>query len=370
MLCAEAAAPYVAMMGTHGEIIDTIKGKGILAPMLATTDIPFRSICRGFGAALTLTEMVSAAGILRASPTSFRNAVFSPEEHPIGIQLVAADAEVAASAVRELLPFKPDLFDLNCGCPNDRICEAGAGAQLLDDLPRLTRILRAAVEASTVPVSAKIRMRGMRRRNDLKDILRAAEDGGVAMITVHARIRHARYDEAAQWEAIADAVNCVQLPVIGNGDVFSSADALRMMRETGCWAVMVARGALGTPWIFRDIAEGVACDIQDRTPDAEDMVALVCSHVERILDEFGTVRAVPRIRKHALWYARDFAASPELRSRLFARHDPHAIIEAVCRFFHETPRRLDAGDPLRTEIESRFRRRVLYWVEGSIQPEG
>ncbi|MBR9979096.1 MAG: tRNA-dihydrouridine synthase [Bacteroidetes bacterium] len=357
-------------MRTQGHIIDAIKGKAILAPMLATTDIPFRIICRTFGAALTLTEMVSAAGILRESPTSFRNAVFSPDEHPIGIQLVAADADTVAAAARELRPFKPDLFDINCGCPNDRICEVGAGAQLLDDLPRMTRLLSAASEATTIPVSAKIRMRGHSRLSNVRDIARAAEDGGVAMITVHARVRHARYDVAAQWDSIAEAVNSVDIPVVGNGDIFSSADAQRMMRETGCWAVMVARGALGTPWIFRDIADGYSCDIQEHAPDTEEMTRLVCTHMQSMIDEFGSIRAIPRMRKHAMWYSRNFAGMPALRHQLFSQQDPHIMIEEVCRFFRGAPPHLAQDDPLREEIELRFRKRVLFWVHEIMLTEG
>ncbi|MFA6234659.1 MAG: tRNA-dihydrouridine synthase family protein, partial [Bacteroidota bacterium] len=248
-------------MTGHTDIINKIKGKGLLAPMLATTDIPFRSVCRDFGAALTFTEMVSAVGILRATAISLRNAVFTPDEHPIGIQLAVADPDIGAAAIRELLPFKPDLFDINCGCPNERICEAGAGAELLDDLPRFTRILRAAADASTIPVSVKIRMRGCDSRRPVQDIVRAAEDGGVAFITVHARARNTPYDVPADWAFISAAVNATSIPVVGNGDVFSGADAQRMMQETGCAAVMIARGCLGTPWIFRDIEAGEACGI-------------------------------------------------------------------------------------------------------------
>lgn len=357
-------------MSEHADIINKIKGKGLLAPMLATTDIPFRSLCRNLGAALTFTEMVSAVGILRANAISFRNAVFTPEEHPIGIQLVAADPDVCAAAIQELLPFKPDLFDINCGCPNERICEAGAGADLLDDLPRFIRILSAASTASPVPVSVKVRMRGSDSRQSVRDIVHAAEDGGVALITVHARARNTRYNIAANWEFIAEAVAATSLPVVGNGDVFSAADAQQMMQQTGCIAVMVARGCLGTPWIFRDIDDGSSCDIAAHAPQANEMKALVTGHLAAMLREFGSVRAVPRLRKHALWYARRYEGAEVLRERLFSAHEAVDILSIAERFFNDEISPLDEKHPLLLETERRFRERVLYWTTGLVQPEG
>ncbi len=357
-------------MDGHVDIINKIKGKGLLAPMLATTDIPFRAICREFGAALTFTEMVSAAGILRGTAISIRNAVFTPDEHPIGIQLVVANPDIGASAIRELLPFKPDLFDINCGCPNERICEAGAGANLLDDLPRFTRILRAASDASAVPVSVKVRMRGSDSRQTVRDIVRAAEDGGVALITVHARSRNTPYDIAANWDAIAEAVQASSLPIVGNGDVFSASDAQRMMQQTGCVAVMVARGCLGTPWIFRDIEEARNCGNCEHAPDETEILALVSQHLSAMLREFGGMRALPRLRKHALWYARRFEGAEELRQQLFAVQEADEVLASVRHFFEKRPRPLDADHPSMIETERRFRERVLYWTTGLVEPEG
>ena len=351
-------------------ILNKIKGKAVLAPMLATTDIPFRSVCRAHGAALTFTEMVSAAGILRSASNSFRNAVFSPDEHPIGIQLVAAEADDAAAAVRELLPLKPDLFDLNCGCPNERICEAGAGAQLLDDLPRLLSILRAAVAASPVPVSVKLRLLDRRGSQPVRDLMRRVEDSGVALITLHARTRTTPYDEPANWEAIAEAVESVAVPLVGNGDIFSAQDARRMMRETGCAAVMVARGALGTPWIFRDIAEGFANDSDTCAPKPAEMSRLVDGHLAAIIREYGGVRSLPRLRKHLLWYARRYPGAGDLRRRVFANDNPETVADEARRFFDAFPRVLAVDDPLRLDTERRFRDRVLYWTSALTLPEG
>jgi nifR3 family TIM-barrel protein len=358
------------MMRSAENIITKIKGKAVLAPMLATTDIPFRRICREFGAALTCTEMVSAAGILRSSSRSFRNAVFGADEHPIAVQLVIADAEDGAAAAAELQSLLPDLFDINCGCPNDRICEAGAGAHLLEDLSRFGAIIAAVRRVSTVPVSVKVRNRGFTKQQSVRDIVRTAQDSGADMITIHARTRNTPYDVAADWTHIAEAVSVARIPVIGNGDIFSAGDAFRMLRETGCHAVMIARGSLGTPWIFRDIARGHSCGIRDDAPSAEEMHDLVQRHLAMIRDEFGPVHALPRMRKHALWYARYFTGTDTLRKEIFSVEDATRVLAATDRYFSAAPTVLppDSADAMR--IEHAFRERVLYWTTAVLQTEG
>lgn len=338
--------------------------------MLATTDIPFRAICRDFGSALTCTEMVSAAGLERESSQSFRNAVITPDEHPVAMQIVAADPARAVAAVQTLLPRKPDLFDLNCGCPNERICDAGAGAGLLDNLPRFGAVIEGVVRASPIPVTVKVRARGANAQSNVRDIVRTASDSGATMVTVHARTRNTAYEVSADWQQISDAVAAADVPVIGNGDVFCAADAFRMMEETGCHAVMVARGALGTPWIFRDIAEHRRCDLDEYAPDGEDLLTLVQGHVTALQREFGPVLAVPRIRKHVLWYARRHDGFDSLRMQLFSTDNADTVAQRALRHFSDLPTLLDPEDPIRHEREDAFRRRVLFWTEGRVPDEG
>lgn len=357
-------------MRSAEEILNKIKGKALLAPMLATTDIPFRRICREFGAALTCTEMVSAAGILRSSSRSFRNAVFGADEHPIAIQLVVAEAEDGAAAAAELQSLQPDLFDINCGCPNDRICEAGAGAQLLEDLSRFGAIIAAVRRVSEVPLSVKVRNRGFTKQQSVRDIVRTAQDSGADLITIHARTRNTPYNVAADWTHIAEAVSVARIPVIGNGDVFSADDAFRMLRETGCHAVMIARGSLGTPWIFRDIARGDSCGIRSCAPSGPEMQRLVHRHLAMIRDEFGPVHALPRIRKHALWYARFFTGTDALRREIFSVEDPDVILASTDRFFASEPDALAPDSVEARRIEHAFRERILFWTTNVLQIEG
>lgn len=343
-------------------VANILAHKALLAPMLATTDIPFRTICREYGAGHVCTEMVSAKGIIEESKESFRCAVFDPSEGPVSIQIVAADAAVATLAVRELSRMHPAMFDVNCGCPNDRICEAGAGAQLLENPTALGAVVRAVVRASSVPVSVKIRTTGMRKEESMRVIVRVAEDAGAAMINVHARSRGAAYEQPAQWDAISIAKDAASIPVIGNGDVFSSADAHTMMEQTGCDAVMIARGALGTPWIFRDIAEDRRCSIDERRPAADELGATVLRHIALLAREFGPILAIPRIRKHICWYTRHFADADALRHRVFHIEAVAGIRDEVQAFFEAGPVLLAPASRERLAVELAFRRRVLYWL--------
>jgi tRNA-dihydrouridine synthase B len=357
-------------MHENGDIARMISGGTLLAPMLAVSDIPFRRICRAYGAVLSMTEMVSARGIARARNDAFRHAVTDPTEGPVSIQLAVSRPADAAAAVQALLPLGPALFDINAGCPNERVCDAGAGAGLLDTPQVLEDIVRSAVRASHVPVSVKMRAHGVTAGSTIVTLARAAENGGAAFLTVHARPRFAPYEQPADWRWIAEARAAVRIPVVGNGDVFSSADATRMREETGCDAVMIARGALGTPWIFRDIAAGRRCDITAHAPADAELHALVTGHMQALRREFGDIRAIPRMRKHALWYARRHRRVEQFRNALFARDCAIAVSERVDRFFTDERDVLDPGDPEAARIESLFRRRVLYWTTEPIALEG
>lgn len=345
------------------DILDTIfNGSAMLAPMLATSDIPFRKICREFGAGLVHTEMVSTLGISRASGEAHRHAVFDPSERPVAVQLVAADPDSVAYAIRVLMPLQPTVFDLNCGCPDQRICDAGAGAALLDDPKLFGAVIRAATTASPVPVSVKMRAHGHHRGNDVTANARIAEDNGADYITVHARPRSTPYDQPAQWDHIAHAKQAVRIPVVGNGDIFTAADARRMREQTGCDAVMIARGCLGSPWIFSQIRNGSE---DGSIPEQGAILDLALRHTAMIEKEFGPIKSVPRIRKHILWYTRHFADNESLRRAIFLTDHPSAIRQAVEAYFLAGPAPVEPGSAIATEREWSFRRRVLYWMDGA-----
>lgn len=334
----------------------------MLAPMLAVTDIPFRSICRSFGAGLVHTEMASMRGIAEGDSEAFRCAVFDPAEQPVSIQLVGSDPRYAAQAVTALRTFRPTMLDLNCGCPNDAICAGGAGSALLDHPDRMHAVISALVAASSVPVSVKVRMQGTRTSVHIRDIARVVEDAGAHALIVHARTRTQRYSLPARWEAIADAKGVVGIPVIGDGDIFSSDDAARMREQTGCDGVMIARGALGTPWIFRDIVMGRRCGIHEHAPDNDELRAIIDHHLRLLAREFGPVNALPRMRKHLLWYLRHHENFDALRAEVMHDETPDGILAAVARYFDASPRRHDPDDAEYRTRETAFRSRVLFWM--------
>jgi tRNA-dihydrouridine synthase B len=338
-------------------------GRAMLAPMLATTDIPFRRICREFGAGLVHTEMVSTEGIARSAREAYRHAIFDPSEKPVAIQLVAASPETVTIAIRELLPLQPTVFDINCGCPDSRICEAGAGAALLDDPIAFAGIIHAAATASDIPVSVKMRAQGHMRTSDIRTNARIAEDSGAAYITVHARTRSTRYDQQAQWEQIAVAKQSITIPVIGNGDIFSADDARRMLNATGCDAVMIARGCLGAPWIFTDILEQRNGNSARSLPEPCELRDLIRRHAGWIEREFGPIHAIPRVRKHIMWYSRHFEDNEPLRKRIFQSDDLAVILDAVDSFLASAPPLADPETSAAKEREQNFRKRVLYWMD-------
>jgi len=351
-------------------MIDDLKtlfnGAAFLAPMLAVADFPFRTICRELGAGLVTTEMVSARGILEDNSISFRSAAFDAIEQPIAVQIVASEPDVIGKAIPKLLPFHPTVFDLNCGCPNERICEVGAGAQLLADLKLLRATLQAAVAASPIPVSAKVRTAGQHRdEGDIRDIAQAVEDGGASYLTVHARGRFTPYSQPAAWDLIGIAKQNVSIPVVGNGDVFSVHDAQALKCATGCDAVMIARGALGNPWIFRDIALSTNEEVKEIVQTNGEIVTVIHRHIALLLREFGPILSLPRIRKHILWYARRFEAVDELRRLIFAKDDAGWIDETVLNFFDNNPVQLTYDSDRWRQREKQFRDRVLYWIAPS-----
>ncbi len=350
-------------MNDPHNILEALRGKAMLAPMLETTDIPFRKLCAEFGAVYTLTEMVSASGILKDSRESFRLAAFSQDEQPIVLQLVIADPGDVEPVLRKLLPFKPAQININGGCPNKSICAAGAGADLLDDLPRLGEIVEETVRCSGLPVSVKVRSRGKKKSLTVRDIIRTVQDSGASFVIVHGRTAETSYDKPASWDAITEAKAAATIPVIGNGDIFSAADAREMIAQTGCDSVMVGRGALGSPWIFRDIADGSSGTVRESAPSQDALSAIIVKHIRAIVREYGEFRAIPKMRKHVLWYIRTFREWETVRRDIFRTENAERIIETISAFLSTERSHYSDEEEEYLRFETSFRKRVLFWIE-------
>src|SRR5207247_1551228 len=218
-------------------------------------DSPFRRLAREQGASIVYTEMVSADGVSRGNAATLEYCAFQPEERPIGIQLFGSNPQVMADAARRLCDLpderRPDRIDLTMGCPGRKVVNRAAGAALLNDSPRMQAMVRKMSAASSVPVTAKIRLGWDAASRNVVEVARALEDAGASAVVIHARTRAEKFEGAAHWEMIGEAKQAVGIPVIGNGDVRTPEDAERLLRASGCDAVMMGRAAFGDPWVFR-----------------------------------------------------------------------------------------------------------------------
>jgi tRNA-dihydrouridine synthase B len=285
-----------------------------LAPMAGVTNAPFRLIARECGAGLLTSEEIDARALVADNAHTQELARYLPEEHPLAMQLLGADPDVLAEAARRLEAAGADAIDLNMGCPVAKIVAKGQGAALMRDPWRAAVVFRAMRKAVTVPLTIKIRGGWDDHTLNAVEIARLAEDEGVNAITVHPRTRSQQFSGRAPWDIIAEVVAAVGIPVTGNGDVRSRDDAGAMHRATGCAAVMIGRGALGSPWVFGD---GPTTD--------EDRARIIGRHAAVIGQHLPERAALLQLKKHLSWYSSGRAFSAHLRPALFAASTADAV---------------------------------------------
>jgi nifR3 family TIM-barrel protein len=293
----------------------TFQGRYFLAPLAGVSDRPFRAICREMGASFTYTEMVSAHGLLHGTQQTESYLDRDPDEVPFAVQVFAAEPEVLARGAEAAVRAGAGIVDVNMACPVKKVCGTGAGAALGRDPARVEAAVRAIRAAVPVPVTVKIRAGWDEGEVNCVEVAKAAEAAGAAAVALHGRTRAQMYSGKARWELIAAVKRAVGIPVLGSGDVWTADDALRMRSETGCDAVLVARGACGNPWIFRELRAAELGRTRPSPPSREEWISVMLRHVtlqiehrrrQRPAEPAGEAEraAIRELRKHLLWYTR------------------------------------------------------------------
>ena len=293
------------------------KGSLLLAPMAGVTDKVYREICTRFGADGTVTEMVSAKGYL-LTPQEREEVVQLRETSPgerCALQIFGSDADFMGRAAERLCEDRFFALDVNMGCPAPKIVSGGDGSAMLRDLPNAERVLRAVVRNAALPVTVKMRMGWDEASVNYLDAGKMAQDCGAAAVTLHARTRSEMYSGRAHWEAIAELSARLSIPVIGNGDVESAQDAQEMLRQTGCYAVMVGRGAMGKPWIFRDW-QRARQGLPPAAPSPRERIETAHAHARALVAHKGEYIGLREMRKHAAWYLKGLRGSAQVRVRV------------------------------------------------------
>jgi nifR3 family TIM-barrel protein len=291
----------------------------VLAPMAGVTNYPIRAICGRFGAGLYVSEMITARPLVDGNEKTLKLADFGPEETPRSLQLYGVDPYYVGEAVKRLIgEGRVDHIDMNFGCPVRKVTRKGGGAALPLKPNLLRSIVRAAVRAAEhVPVTIKFRIGidDRYRSSPLAGVI--GEEEGCAAVALHARTAAQLYDGEARWDAITELKDAVRtIPVLGNGDIWEAGDALRMMRQTGCDGVVVGRGCLGRPWLFRDLADVFDGREPADPPNLGQVVQIMTEHLHRLCAWFGERTGVPMFRKHATWYTKGFRGSATARRQL------------------------------------------------------
>ena len=300
----------------------TVDPPVVLAPMAGVTNVAFRRLCRRHGGGLYVSEMVGARGLVQGDRRAAFKAAFGPEESPRSIQLYGVEPFEIRDAVELLVDEGDDgghvdHIDLNFGCPAPKVTRHGGGAALPWHTGRLAAIVAAAVEAAgAVPVTVKTRIGIDEDHVTHLDTGRVAQDCGAAAIALHGRTARQRYGGDADWTTIAELVETVDIPVLGNGDIWEASDALAMMARTGCAGVVVGRGCLGRPWLFRDLEAAFRGRPVPAPPTLGEIVDMLADHLDGLVDLFGVEVAVREIRKHTGWYLQGFPVGGDLRRRL------------------------------------------------------
>lgn len=313
----------------------SLKNEMILAPMAGITNLPFRLINRDFGVGLTFTEMISANGLIRGMKKTLRYLNVHPDDRPLGVQIFGSDPAILAEAAKIMTDMGADLLDLNMGCPVKKVVKTGAGAALMKDSARIAAILKAVRKGTHLPLTVKMRAGWQPQRINVLEVAKIAENSGVDAVIVHPRTADQAFSGMADWSLIESVKAQLKIPVIGNGDIKKGEDAVRMMRTTGCDAVMVGRGCLGNPWIFEQIDARLQGLVDPPPPSLVQREQILRHHLTLELASAGETAGLKIFRKHLLWYTKGLKGGSQFRQMISAVEDKNLLLDKVHAFFAE-----------------------------------
>lgn len=307
----------------------TLENNVILAPMAGVTDLPFRLLCREQGCGLVCMEMVSAKAILYKNKNTKELLAVKPGERPVSLQLFGSDPVILSSIAGQLEDGPYDIFDINMGCPVPKIVKNGEGSALMKNPKLVEEILSSMVRVLKKPVTVKIRKGFDDTCVNAVEIAKIAESCGVAAVAVHGRTREQYYSGKADWEIIRKVKEAVKIPVIGNGDVFTPQDAKRLTEETGCDGIMVARGAKGNPWIFKQITAYLDTGELLPRPPVEELKDMILRHGRMMMEFKGEMAGMREMRKHVAWYTAGYPNSAALRNDINSVETLDGLVELI-----------------------------------------
>ena len=301
----------------------------LLAPLAGITDAPTRRICREMGAALVYSEMVSGKGLYYGDRKTYQLLFLYEEEKPVAYQVFGSEPEIMAFTARALEERENAILDINMGCPVPKIVKNGEGSALLKRLDLVYDLISAMVSNTSKPVTAKIRIGFDKSCINAVETAKAIEEAGAAAVAVHGRTREQYYSGKADWTQIRAVKNAVSIPVIGNGDVVDGDSAMAMMEETGCDFVMIGRGALGNPWIFRDVLAAWKGEPQPELPNLVEKKEMMLRHFHDMIELKGEYAAVREMRKFVGWYLKGIPGSAALRGKINLIDDARELTTAI-----------------------------------------
>lgn len=287
----------------------------VLGPMAGVTDLPFRLLCREQGCGLLYTEMVSAKAVYYGNRNTEILLESDEREHPVALQLFGSEPRLMADMAKKLEEKPFDLFDINMGCPVPKVVNNGEGSALMKNPKLAGEIVRQMVRAVKKPVTVKIRKGFDDSCVNAVEMAKIAEDSGASAVAVHGRTRQQYYSGQADWDIIRQVKEAVSIPVIGNGDIFTAEDGVRMLAQTGCDGIMAARGARGNPWLFGELKQYMETGTVPPRPDRTAIGAMILKHGRMLLEYKGEYLGMREMRKHIAWYTAGCAGAASFRRR-------------------------------------------------------